>query len=83
MRTALGLANSVSQGILSAIRFDSGATWYQTEAAINPGNSGGPLIDAATGALVGIVSWGFRDTEGLGFAVSVRDALRVLGVRLR
>jgi putative serine protease PepD len=60
----LGLAGTVTQGIVSAldrpVRLDGGETdadavidAIQTDAAINPGNSGGPLVDS-TGAVIGI-----------------------------
>jgi S1-C subfamily serine protease len=60
----LGLAGTVTQGIVSAVdrpvRLDGGESdaeavidAIQTDAAINPGNSGGPLVDS-TGAVVGI-----------------------------
>jgi S1-C subfamily serine protease len=62
----LGLRNSVSAGIVSALdrpvpvsgsETDTNAVLdaIQTDAAINPGNSGGALVDAA-GAVVGINS---------------------------
>jgi S1-C subfamily serine protease len=60
----LGLAGTVTQGIVSAVdrpvRLDGGESdaeavidAIQTDAAINPGNSGGPLVDS-TGAVIGI-----------------------------
>src|SRR5262249_47732703 len=41
----LGLQNTVTRGIVSAVRDVGGLTLVQTDAAINPGNSGGPLVD--------------------------------------
>jgi S1-C subfamily serine protease len=41
----LGLKNTVTRGIVSALRTVDEITLVQTDAAINPGNSGGPLID--------------------------------------
>jgi len=47
----LGLENSVSLGIVSAVARqltpDDPRVYIQTDAPINPGNSGGPLLDAA------------------------------------
>jgi serine protease Do len=70
----LGLENSVSMGIVSAVgrqlEFDDPMVYIQTDAPINPGNSGGPLVDT-TGRVVGIntliLSQG-GGNEGLGFA---------------
>ncbi len=53
----LGLQNSVSLGIVSAVARqlepESPMVYIQTDAAINSGNSGGPLVDAR-GRLMGI-----------------------------
>ena len=64
--TPLGLENTITTGIVSAVdrpvtasgeATDGSDTTYtsalQTDAAINPGNSGGPLVDAA-GQVIGI-----------------------------
>jgi Do/DeqQ family serine protease len=71
-----GLGQSVSQGIVSAIRRiqkkgGEQAVYVQTDAAINQGNSGGALIDMR-GNLVGINTLIFTKTggsDGIGFAV--------------
>jgi serine protease Do len=70
----LGLENSVSMGIVSAVgrqlELDDPMVYIQTDAPINPGNSGGPLVDTE-GKVVGIntmiLSQG-GGNEGLGFA---------------
>lgn len=65
---------TVTQGIFSGLKRDSGGTEYvQTDAAINPGNSGGPLVDS-TGRLIGIADWKVVGAQGLGFAVSASVA---------
>ncbi|MCA1583690.1 MAG: trypsin-like peptidase domain-containing protein [Acidobacteria bacterium] len=70
----LGLENSVSMGVVSAVgrqlEADDPMVYIQTDAPINPGNSGGPLVDTE-GRLIGIntliLSTG-GGNEGLGFA---------------
>ncbi|MCS6711279.1 trypsin-like peptidase domain-containing protein [Brachybacterium sp. EF45031] len=91
--TPLGLQNTVTTGIVSALHRpvvtgERDATAYtsaiQTDAAINPGNSGGPLVDA-TGAVIGINSSiaSFADEQqragsiGLGFAIPSATALSI------
>ena len=61
---------SISRGIVSGFRKFDGVPVVQTDASMNPGNSGGALVEAR-GRLIGIASFGIRDTEGLNFAVSV------------
>jgi len=70
----LGLQNSVSLGIVSAIARqlepDSPMVYVQTDASINPGNSGGPLVDTQ-GRLVGLntlIAATSGANAGLGFA---------------
>jgi S1-C subfamily serine protease len=69
--SALGvLSNTVTRGIVSAVRKAGSVTLIQTDAAINPGNSGGPLVNRA-GEVIGINSIGFSRAQGLAFAVAV------------
>ncbi len=74
MGYALGIAGeaTVTLGIISAIRHNRNAdTWeLQSDAAMNPGNSGGPMI-SIDGELLGINTYIIKDSEGIGFAVSV------------
>jgi hypothetical protein len=65
----LGLENSVSDGIVSAVRQDStGKGWIQTTAAASHGNSGGPLL-VMDGKVAGVLSWKVGEGENLNFAV--------------
>lgn len=71
----LGLENSVSMGVISAVDrlldADSPLVFIQTDAAINPGNSGGPLVNTA-GEVVGVNTFIFTKSggsEGVGFAI--------------
>jgi hypothetical protein len=77
--TPLGLQNTVTRGIVSAVRDVSGVTLVQTDAAINPGNSGGPLIDR-TGQVVGIATMGVHASgaQGLGFGIAIEHARAVM-----
>ena len=79
--SALGtLQNTVTRGIVSAIRQSGNATLVQTDAAINPGNSGGPLLDR-TGTAIGITTMGYRNSQGLNFAVAIDHARGLLDGR--
>jgi putative serine protease PepD len=77
----LGLASSVTQGIVSGLDRQeaegNGVTLQdtiQTSAAINPGNSGGALVDVR-GRVIGIPTLGATDPQlggtaaGIGFAI--------------
>ena len=76
--TPLGfLQNTVSRGIVSALRDVDGATMIQTDAAINRGNSGGPLLDRA-GRVIGVIKSGYNGRNGLSFAVAFDHARTVL-----
>ena len=76
---ALGaFSNTVTRGIVSAIRKTDSVTLIQTDAAINPGNSGGPLLDR-NGTVIGINSMILTGrNEGLGFAIAVEHAMQIL-----
>jgi S1-C subfamily serine protease len=81
----LGLANSLSAGVVSAldrdVRVDRDRRLQhliQIDAAVNPGNSGGPLLNAA-GQVVGIVTGLINPNDeglfaGIGFAVPIATA---------
>lgn len=62
---------TVTQGIVSAFRYNTSRDreLIQTDTPINPGNSGGPLLTTG-GEIVGINTWGFEPSDGLGYAVS-------------
>jgi len=70
----MGLANSVSLGVVSAtarqIRPGDPMIYVQTDASINPGSSGGPLVNTS-GEVVGINTFIVSKSggsSGLGFA---------------
>ena len=77
-----GVGQTVIMGIVSATgRHRLGLSTYedfiQTDAAINPGNSGGALINAR-GQLVGVNTAIFGKSEGIGFAIPIRLATKVM-----
>ncbi len=79
-----GLSNTVTTGVVSAVNrsFRSDDRIFhgflQTDASINPGNSGGPLLSAA-GELIGINTAIYGGAQGIGFAIPIDDARRVVG----
>jgi serine protease Do len=78
-----GLSNTVTTGVLSAIDRSINAQdrayhgFLQTDASINPGNSGGPLLNAE-GALIGINTRIYSGADGIGFAIPIDVANRVI-----
>jgi S1-C subfamily serine protease len=76
----LGLAQSVTTGVVSAVRSDfpgeGGKTFIQFDASINPGNSGGPVVDAQK-RVVGIATAKATDAEGIGLAIPIARACTV------
>ena len=68
----LGYLNTVTEGIISAVRSGS----IQISAAINPGNSGGGLFDA-NGKLIGITNAGYLYANNMGFAIPVEQLSKV------
>ena len=75
-----GLDFTATRGIISGTKLIGGVEAVQTDAALNPGNSGGPLIDAATGKIVGInrATYSKSKAEGLSFAVPMKLVCTVL-----
>ena len=69
------LPNTVTRGIVSAVRNTGSVTLIQTDAAINPGNSGGPLVDRS-GVVIGINTMRVaeRGGQGVAFAVAITHA---------
>ncbi|MBN9510400.1 MAG: trypsin-like peptidase domain-containing protein [Alphaproteobacteria bacterium] len=87
----LGIGESVSEGVVSALNRDIRETPYdnfiQTDAALNHGNSGGVMINPA-GQVVGIStglysSPGNTGSIGLGFAMPINDAKFIINQFLK
>jgi S1-C subfamily serine protease len=76
-------SNSVTTGVLSAVDRSivvEGDYYYgflQTDASINPGNSGGPLLNAE-GTLIGINTAIYKGAQGIGLAIPIDTATRVI-----
>jgi S1-C subfamily serine protease len=70
----LGLQNTVTRGIVSALRRAGGVVLVQTDAAINPGNSGGPLVDRSGRVLAVATMRMAGRAEALGFGVGAEHA---------
>lgn len=72
-----GLANSLSDGLVSAIREDEGIRYLQISAPISPGSSGGPVFDAR-GRVIGVTVFQVSEGQNLNFAVPVDSLERLL-----
>lgn len=80
-----GLGMTVTAGVISALNRDlsvdqnrSYRDLIQTDASINPGNSGGALINSR-GELIGINTAIIPYGQGIGFAIPVNLAKRIIG----
>ena len=78
-----GLSNSVTTGVVSALNRSVRTEdrvyhgFLQTDASINPGNSGGPLLNSE-GSLIGINTAVYQGAQGIGFAIPIDVARRVV-----
>ncbi|HEX6974403.1 MAG TPA: trypsin-like peptidase domain-containing protein, partial [Vicinamibacterales bacterium] len=85
-----GLSGTVTTGVLSALGRSvpsetQGRTYtdfIQTDASINPGNSGGPLLNIE-GKVIGINVAIYQNAQGIGFAIPVDRAKKVIQDLLR
>jgi len=83
-----GLAHTVTTGVVSALHRSVKTQnqlyqdFIQTDAAINPGNSGGPLLNIE-GRLIGINTAVHRGGPGIGFAIPIDRAARIVDDLLR
>lgn len=79
-----GLSHTVTRGIISALHRslnENGKAKYhdfiQLDASINPGNSGGPLLNIE-GSLIGINTAIIQGAAGIGFAIPIDNARRII-----
>ncbi|HEX9161167.1 MAG TPA: trypsin-like peptidase domain-containing protein, partial [Thermoanaerobaculia bacterium] len=85
-----GLSGTVTTGVVSALgrsvpSKEAGRTFtdfIQTDASINPGNSGGPLLNIE-GKVIGINTAIYAQAQGIGFAIPVDRAKKVVQDLLR
>jgi serine protease Do len=85
-----GLSGTVTTGVVSALgrsvpSQEQGRTFtdfIQTDASINPGNSGGPLLNIE-GRVIGINTAIYAQAQGIGFAIPVDRAKKVVEDLLR
>ena len=74
----LGLEQTVSDGIVSAIRSNQQAIKFiQITAPVSAGNSGGPLLNMQ-GEVIGVATFQYRQGQNLNFCVA---AERVIGLQ--
>ena len=84
-----GLQHTVTSGIISALNRNITAgknmvysDFIQVDASINPGNSGGPLLNI-NGSLIGINTAIYQKAEGIGFAIPIDHAKRIVDELIR
>jgi Do/DeqQ family serine protease len=78
-----GFSHTVTTGVISAIdrsiRADDRVyhNFIQIDASINPGNSGGPLLNI-NGDLIGINTAIYAKAQGIGFAIPISKARKII-----
>jgi S1-C subfamily serine protease len=78
-----GFSHTVTTGVISAnnrsIRTNEKVyhDFIQIDASINPGNSGGPLLNI-NGELIGINTAIYAKAQGIGFAIPINKAKRII-----
>jgi serine protease Do len=84
-----GLSHTVTAGVVSAtgrsVRGENERTYtdfIQTDASVNPGNSGGPLVNI-DGEMVGVATAIIGGAQGIGFAIPIDRAKRIVDDLLR
>lgn len=76
----VSLGQTVTKGIVSAIRNVDNQKIIQTDVAINSGNSGGALV-GSTGLLVGIPNAKLNRAEGIGICIPAASAFKRLKLK--
>jgi S1-C subfamily serine protease len=76
-----GLENSISDGIVAAVREYNSAKYIQITAPISPGSSGGPVLNN-DGQVVGIATFQFKAGQNLNFAIAADHIRPLVGQNL-
>jgi S1-C subfamily serine protease len=76
------LGQTITRGIVSAVRENEGIRLLQTDVSVNPGNSGGPLVDR-DGNLIGVVRSKLLGVgiEGISFVVPADQIRQFINVK--
>ena len=78
-----GFSHTVTTGVISAVNRSIRSKeriyreFIQIDASINPGNSGGPLLNI-NGELIGINTAIYAKAQGIGFAIPINKARRIV-----
>jgi len=78
-----GFSNTVTTGVISAVNRSIRTKdrvyhdFIQIDASINPGNSGGPLLNI-NGDLIGINTAIYANAQGIGFAIPIAKARKIV-----
>ncbi len=80
-----GLSYTASRGIVAGMSWFYPSHLIQTDAAINSGNSGGPLIDIASGKVLGINTSTYKNSEDenattVGLAEPIQPVCRIVNL---
>ncbi|MBQ9968398.1 MAG: trypsin-like peptidase domain-containing protein [Oscillospiraceae bacterium] len=73
----LGMNNTVSDGIISAMYTEDNIEILQITAPVSPGSSGGALLDPS-GTVIGIVFAGYEDGQNMNLAIAVKELKTLL-----
>jgi Do/DeqQ family serine protease len=83
-----GFSNTVTTGVISAVNRSIRTKdrvyhdFIQIDASINPGNSGGPLLNI-NGDLIGINTAIYASAQGIGFAIPISKARKIVSDLIR
>lgn len=73
--------NTVTKGIVSALRIYNGFNFIQSDVGVTHGNSGGPIVDTK-GQVIGLTDLGFDDAPMINLFIPIDEALGFLGLKV-